>query len=183
MIFVANGRDYFYERFALGVIPFFILWLASSRDWSAIGFSKPLQSFRYWLKITAILAIFGALAGAIGYIFRDHLAQRNMTWKFENWADAGSWFLMAGIRYPAVEELLYRGLFCTIVFPRIGFWPTVLLNGVVFAFLHYLYGAAEPVNMVGGFLLSFAFLKSESIWVPLILHSLGNVAAGLTHLP
>ena len=42
---------------------------------------------------------------------------------------------------------------------------------------------SEPINFVAGFLLSWSFLKSGSIFVPLLLHSFGNIAMGLFHLP
>ena len=39
------------------------------------------------------------------------------------------------------------------------------------------YGNPSPENLVGGFFLAWAYLKSDSIIVPVVLHGLGNLAA------
>jgi hypothetical protein len=41
------------------------------------------------------------------------------------------------------------------------------------AALHVVYGNPSPENMVGGFFLAWTFLKSETILIPVILHSVG----------
>jgi membrane protease YdiL (CAAX protease family) len=43
------------------------------------------------------------------------------------------------------------------------------------AILHVLYGNAGPDNLIAGFFLAWAYLKSGTILVPVVLHSLGNV--------
>jgi uncharacterized protein len=47
---------------------------------------------------------------------------------------------------------------------------------VVFALLHVAYGNPGIDNTIGGFILTWAFLKSETILVPIVLHGLGNLA-------
>jgi membrane protease YdiL (CAAX protease family) len=49
------------------------------------------------------------------------------------------------------------------------------LSGITFGMLHILNGNAAADNMVAGFFLGWAFLKSGSIVVPIVLHSLGNL--------
>ena len=44
-----------------------------------------------------------------------------------------------------------------------------------FAALHVAYGNPSPENLVGGFLLGWVYLKSETILLPVLLHSLGNL--------
>jgi membrane protease YdiL (CAAX protease family) len=43
--------------------------------------------------------------------------------------------------------------------------------------MHIVAGVPSPENLVGGFFLAWAFLKSSSIAVPVVLHSLGNLCA------
>ena len=51
------------------------------------------------------------------------------------------------------------------------------MSGTIFAGLHVLYGSPSPENLLGGFILSWAFLKSGTLIVPIALHSLGNLCA------
>lgn len=176
-------RDNAIERLAIGIIPFLALWFFGDRKWDSLGLRLPIQPWRYWIKISGILGGVGLLAAILGYVFQDYLAQQNMNWKFSNWISAGAWFLQMGLRYPLIEEIIYRGLLCSVLLPRIGFWPTVVADGLAFSGLHYLWGVAEPINLVAGFLLSWSFLKSGSLLVPFLFHSLGNIVAGLAHLP
>ena len=48
-------------------------------------------------------------------------------------------------------------------------------SGLLFGGLHVLYGNPGPDNLVAGFFLAWAILKSGSILVPLALHALGNL--------
>ena len=60
-----------------------------------------------------------------------------------------------------------------------GKWPTIIASGLVFAALHFRFGVASPDNAIAGFVLAWAYIKSESILVPITLHALGNLAVGL----
>jgi membrane protease YdiL (CAAX protease family) len=76
---------------------------------------------------------------------------------------------------PAVEEGIYRvGLCCgTVGLLRPG--GAIAASGLLFGALHVLYGNPGPDNLVAGFFLAWAFLKSGSILVPLALHAAGNL--------
>ena len=50
----------------------------------------------------------------------------------------------------------------------------IAASGVIFAALHFVYGNPSPENAVGGLFLAWAYLKSETIVVPVLLHALGN---------
>jgi uncharacterized protein len=53
----------------------------------------------------------------------------------------------------------------------------VAASGLLFGALHFAYGNPSPENLAGGFFLAWAYLKSGTILVPLLLHSLGNLCA------
>ena len=93
-----------------------------------------------------------------------------------------SWFLRSCFGAPVYEELLYRLVFCTAMVALVGRWPAILLSGVVFAFLHVVYGVPSPDNFSAGFVFAWAFFRSGSILVPAVLHSLGNLCVVLFHL-
>jgi uncharacterized protein len=91
-------------------------------------------------------------------------------------------FFWMCVATPLLEEAIYRLVFCPPASALLGPRYCVILNGVVFAGLHVLYGNPSPENLLGGFILSWAFLKSESLVVPLLLHAGGNACAFLANV-
>jgi uncharacterized protein len=78
---------------------------------------------------------------------------------------------------PLTEELLWRVVLCTAAGRLLGRWPAIAVTGVLFAAAHALYGVASPDNLIAGFFLAWAFLKSGTFVVPLVLHACGNALA------
>ncbi len=78
---------------------------------------------------------------------------------------------------PVVEETIYRLAACGLIAAICGNNRTIVLNGLLFGGLHVLYGNPSPENLVGGFFVARASLKSETILIPLLLHSIGNAIA------
>lgn len=72
---------------------------------------------------------------------------------------------------------IYRLILCVPLTVLLGPWRTVAVSGLAFGGLHWAYGTPSPENLVGGFLLAWAYLKSGSIAVPVMLHGLGNLFA------
>jgi membrane protease YdiL (CAAX protease family) len=80
------------------------------------------------------------------------------------------------IVWPIYEEVIYRVALCSPSAALVGRWPAIILNGVVFAALHVAYGNPDPSNAIGGFALAWIFLRSRSILVSIVGHSIGNFA-------
>lgn len=78
---------------------------------------------------------------------------------------------------PVIEETIFRLGLCVPFAVWLGPWKTIVVSGLVFAAVHVVGGNASPENLVGGFFLAWAYLKSDSIVVPVALHSLGNLFA------
>jgi membrane protease YdiL (CAAX protease family) len=83
---------------------------------------------------------------------------------------------------PLAEEVVYRLAFCPPFAALLGGRLCVLLNGSLFGGLHVLYGNPSPENLLGGFILCWAYLKSETLLVPLLLHAGGNACAFLANV-
>lgn len=75
---------------------------------------------------------------------------------------------------PVLEESVYRLFVCVPLVPLIGCRSTIIASGILFGLLLVLYGNPSPENLFGGFFLAWAYLKSKSIVVPLLLHGIGN---------
>lgn len=86
-------------------------------------------------------------------------------------------FLHMCVFAPVHEETIYRLALCLPLAVLLRPWGAVAVSGMLFGALHWLYGNPSPENQLGGFLLAWAYLKSESIAVPVVLHGLGNLCA------
>jgi membrane protease YdiL (CAAX protease family) len=82
----------------------------------------------------------------------------------------------AVIRAPVVEEVAFRLLLCGALVGRLSSAANVAVNGALFALVHVVFGGIGPDSAVGGFFLAWAFLRSGTIVVPVLLHSVGNAA-------
>jgi CAAX protease family protein len=91
--------------------------------------------------------------------------------------EVGFRFLQMCVFTPLHEEAVYRLALCVPLAALSRPWTAIVLSGLIFGLLHFLYGNPSPENLVGGFFLAWAFLKSGSIYVPVLLHSLGNCCA------
>ena len=155
---------------------FVFAWL-TGWDLDALGLRlRPAQSWGYWFKATLVL---GAIVGGVVGIFQGVLliSGNSIPWKAMEIIpeDAGWLFVWMCIMAPLTEEGIYRFALCLPAARLFGRWPTIVLSGVVFAALHVVYGKLNPDNLVAGFVLGWAFLKSESLLIPVILHALGNL--------
>lgn len=144
-------------------------------DWLAIGLRvTPVEGWRWWSGVGCRLAVVvPAAAIPIGLIWRQ------CGWGWDSVAGAftyNEWPLSeCCVRYPVFEEMLYRLAVCVPVAARFGRNSAIAASGVLFGTIHVIYDALNPVNVIAGFLLAWAFLKSGSIAVPILLHALGNL--------
>lgn len=86
------------------------------------------------------------------------------------------------IRAPIEEELIYRSLLIFAIAPTCGTLGTILISGALFGSIHVLGGNPGPDNLIAGFMLAWAFVKSKTILVPIAMHSAGNSIALSTHV-
>lgn len=77
---------------------------------------------------------------------------------------------------PLLEETIYRVALCV---PLASFSPkaAVAAIGAAFGLLHVVYGNPSPENLLGGFFIAWAYLRSGSVCVPVLLHAAGNLLA------
>jgi membrane protease YdiL (CAAX protease family) len=159
---------------ALGLL----FWLSRGRPRSLGIRVHPAQGWRYWVVPSAIAGGGVLLASLIYFLLfpgeRSRLAEYGQVI-----ADYGVWdrVVFSCLETPLLEEAVYRVILCASLVTAIGRVPTVLVSGVVFASLHFVYGNPGPDNAVAGFVLGWAYLKSESVTVPIIMHGCGNLVA------
>jgi len=145
-----------------------------------LGFSfRVSPSIGFWIKATlVILGIISLIALGCAGCYR---------WYYGNWPDLprdSTYFWSESLFwtclfYPLWEEILYRQAMCVWLVPLVGVKTCILVNGLLFAALHFLYGNPSPDNFVAGYFLAWAYLKSGTLWVPIALHAVGNLSAYL----
>jgi len=90
------------------------------------------------------------------------------------------WFALI-VAAPFFEEILFRGfLFEGLRHSSVGLIPTAIITSALWASIHLQYGLYEIVIIFFvGLLLSYAKVKSQSLYVPIAMHLLMNLVATL----
>jgi len=163
------------DRLTLALVAFAIIVYLSHGDLKSIGLqSRPIQGWAVWvhtsIKIAFAVAICIVTGWGIWYLAGYQIPLHSIP---------PSHFISRLIHVcfvaPVLEETIYRIVVCVPLVSVIGCWKTIIVSGGLFALLHVLYGNPSPENLIGGLFLAWAYLKSETILLPLLLHSLGNL--------
>ena len=150
------------------------LWLVQG-DFASLGLRfTPKGGWRQWTWFSLRIGFAVVLCIMIGvggwYLLGGSLPVITANPKY-----LASHFLRMCLFAPMFEEMIYRFVLCGPLAALLGPWRAIILSGLAFGGLHILYGNPSPENLVGGIFLAWAYLKSESIVIPLLLHSLGNL--------
>ncbi|HXK18571.1 MAG TPA: CPBP family intramembrane glutamic endopeptidase [Polyangiaceae bacterium] len=174
----------FLTRAILGLAAAGALLLLARGDWQSLGVLwRPTRGWRYW-GIVSVIAAGAILAfSLVVLIFVPRLWDITVERGSELWqSDFLDALIFSCVKSPAVEELLYRAVLCASLVQAIGRIPTVVVSGLSFAALHFIYGNPGPDNAVAGFLLAWAYLVSDSFAIPLLMHAGGNLLVLLLQL-
>jgi membrane protease YdiL (CAAX protease family) len=169
-----------YASYAMRVpgvgVAFLVVAVLARGNLQSLGICRPLQGFRYWAKWSCIAVVWISIVIVIGVGVWWLLGNKIPIYGTKP-GDLGRVLVHSCIAAPFVEELLYRcvlGVAATAILRPVG---TIVLSGIVFAGLHFIYGTPSPENQVGGFLLAWAYFRSGSLVVPLAWHAVGNLLA------
>jgi membrane protease YdiL (CAAX protease family) len=146
-------------------------------DLASVGLHLiPTQGWRWWVRISLWIGLAVAACIAVG-LGLWALSGREVHVYATPPSDIGQSLLRMCVIAPVLEEVVYRLALCVPLAVCLGPWRAILVSGLAFAGLHVVRGNPSPENLVGGLFLAWAYLKSESIAVPVLLHSLGNLCA------
>lgn len=149
---------------------------------------RPTQGWWYWFKAAAWigLAVLGLLvAAAAAFFVWQSICPTGVSMPAKPARPPrliGVAFLHACFIAPVLEETLYRFLVCIPLAGAKRPWLAVLTSGLLFAALHFIYGNPSPENIFGGLFLAWAYLKSGTIVIPVLLHASGNFLALASHI-
>jgi membrane protease YdiL (CAAX protease family) len=139
----------------------------------------PRQGWLFWIKVTAIV---GAVLFVILLAFGSGFVTLGFSLpqpRLNSTSEVLPLFLWMCVVAPLFEEVTYRLVLCPPFSALLGTRSCIVLSGLIFAGLHFLYGNPSPENLLGGFILGWAFLKSGTLIIPISLHALGNLCAFL----
>lgn len=81
--------------------------------------------------------------------------------------------LLAIVMAPLAEEFIFRGYIFGVARQYIGRWPAILLNSLVFAFIHGHIPAFLGLCVLAIFL-TLVYERTGSLWAPILLHAFFN---------
>lgn len=107
--------------------------------------------------------------------------------------------VIGGVLTPLAEEFFFRGLLMTAWRKRIGEWTLLIVQALIFGFLHLAHAGVEifprpsiypglaanifVTTLLGGFLFGLVRLRSGSIWPAVMAHAAVNLGAALVFVP
>lgn len=146
-------------------------------DLDSVGLTlQPVQGWGYWMRATLLIGLVVLICIAVGWSAWLLSSRPLPIYSVPPRTALAAFFRMC-VFAPVLEETIYRLALCV---PFAGLsrpWLGVVVSGFVFGGLHIVYGNPSPENLLGGFFLAWAYLKSGSIYMPVVLHSIGNSIA------
>lgn len=170
---VAAHHANYPPRAILAVVSLLLLWLVCRRDRPSLGLTlRTTQGAAWWCRAT--LATVGVAAALVLALVGILLVTGNFQPVRLPPGHVGEQLIHTCLWAPFVEEGFYRLVLAVALAAVLRPGWVILAAGVIFAGLHVLYGNPAPSNLIGGFILTWAFLRSGSVTVPLLWHSAGN---------
>jgi len=167
-------RFFGYHRSIIALCSILILTFLVRWNRASLGFTfQPRQGFRYWMMATLFIGLVVSLFSGVVLLLLWAFSLAIPMPKFMPYflSDA---IIIACIKAPLLEECLYRVVLCVPLVALVGSRWTIFISGIIFAALHFVYQMPGPANFIAGYFLAWAFLKSGSILIPVVIHSLGN---------
>ncbi len=148
---------------------------------NAFGLQRsPVQGWLHWCRLVLIFGGIIVVLSAI-YVFIAWTSDWSVSVPKAAPEDVIRQVFWFCVYAPIVEEAGFRILLTIALLPWFGARGTIITSGVLFAAVHVLRGNAGPDNIVAGFLLEWAYLKSGTVLVPVAMHTGGNALALASH--
>lgn len=184
-------------RWAIALVAPALLIRLAGGNGAAVGLAAPAYGWKAWAGWSVVLGLVAGvcMAAAAGvWVATGHALPVNRL----DPTDVVPAFLHMCLFAPLLEEATYRVTVCAPVAALAGPRAAIAVSGIAFgslhaegllrvhgrlviavigiAFgsLHVLYGNASPENLLGGFFLAWAYVRSGSVAVPIALHAAGN---------
>jgi membrane protease YdiL (CAAX protease family) len=157
------------------------LWFAKLRKHVSvknyIGFREPLM--REWVKWLPILAAFLFLSDAVTFLLHRPIVPPFMVDAYKTASFLPAFLFAIIIVAPIFEEIFFRGfLFQGIRYSRLGPTGAIGITSFFWAVIHLQYDVYGIVTVFAlGILFGIARLKTDSIHLLMVMHSLASLVA------
>lgn len=183
--FLSSGYPWSVELELIGrLVPLcfaaFIAWLAFDRFDTGSGVTLfPAR----WADVGALaLMAYGIREAVAAGVLSDAppalLSERKMQWirayiEFDGGLMLG-WLILAALVVALAEEIVYRGLLLRALEGFVGRWSALAVHALVFELVHvfiYGYGFRGGVWFVMALIYGYAFQRTRSLAVPVLMHA------------
>lgn len=168
-------------RWAVALVSCALLCRLANGRVASLGLTTPIGGWRKWFRITGYLAAIVTVIAAVAFA-AWRASGRPLPGHLIRTQDLGWAFIHMCVLAPLLEEPTYRLALCVGFAAACGPRWAIFASGVAFAVVHVIAGVPSPENLLGGFVLGWAFVASGSIYVPWLLHVGGNGLVLLAHL-
>ncbi|MDF1836800.1 MAG: type II CAAX endopeptidase family protein [Planctomycetota bacterium] len=176
-----GSTGYTLQRLGLGLAVVMFLATLSKDGPDSVGLTwRARPSWKFWPKricLLGVIVLACSLVVCAVLWWKDALPAMESTFTDKSAMLRNLW--LSCLWAPIEEEMLYRVALCAPLAAWLGPRVTILIGGLVFAGLHHLYGNLGPNHLFAGLVMTWAYLRSGTILLPLLLHSLGNLAVWL----
>ena len=133
------------------------------------------------MGLYGLIGVVGMFLVVIGYdaayvlITRAHLPVQPTLPFLTKAAATSAWatYLSAALLMPVAEEVIFRGYLFDAVRRHVGDRPTIIITALTFAAVHLQWFYFIPIAGFG-LILGWARYKTDSIWLPVLLHMANN---------
>ena len=172
-----------FEWITAGII--LAAWLAKGRGLASLGLGLQVGTW-FWLGVGLTLAAVGILLGQAVLVTRSPEKLGELR---EQFADLEpllprdrrevSWWRALSVTAGICEEVIYRGFLIAVIAAAMSTWAAVLLAAFIFG-LGHAYQGPKGILKTGlvGLVLGGLFALTGSLWAPMLVHVVMDLAAG-----
>jgi membrane protease YdiL (CAAX protease family) len=172
-----------FEWIAAGII--LAAWLAKGRGLASLGLGLEVGTW-FWLGVGLTLAAVGGVISQVVLVMRSPEKLGEFR---EQFADLEpllphdrrevSWWRALSVTAGICEEVIYRGFLIAVFAAAMSTWAAVLLAAFIFG-LNHAYQGPKGILKTGlvGLVLGGLFALTGSLWAPMLVHVVMDLAAG-----
>ena len=162
-----------------------LFWFAVGRSAGDLGFA-PVAGWGFWLGLAVVAAL------ALGLFGQERRARSQPETRGETRQQMGAFedfaprterelktFSLLSVTAGICEEIVYRGYLMWLLAGFANVWVAVLGSSLVFAACHLYQGWSGAIRVfVLGTVMAGLYLLTGSLWVPILLHAVVDLAMG-----
>ncbi|MDO9264498.1 MAG: CPBP family glutamic-type intramembrane protease [Desulfosalsimonadaceae bacterium] len=167
------------------ILVILLIFYVSKNGVSAVGLSRHrmIRGIRNGLIWSAGFGVLASLGGVILFLWgMDPVALIHVGLP-QTRSGVVLFFVVGGVIAPIAEEIFFRGVIYGFLRRSVfggmnhwGLWPALIISTALFVMAHQVGSGIPLPQLVGGVVFCLAYEIEKSLFTPIIIHSLGNLA-------